>query len=174
MFVVGGIGFIGCVLICKLVVEGKDVCVLSCGKFGFFVDIVKYVEFYLVLLYDFEVFVGVMEGIEVVYYFGKLLDGIWEECLKNDVGVMLNLVCVVMVVDVNCFVYIGMIVLYDMSDFLMVIIESIGFGDDMSDCNFYVCFKVKCEEELLKLYDVEGLLFVIVWSGIVVGKGGLL
>ncbi|MGR3813640.1 MAG: NAD-dependent epimerase/dehydratase family protein [Cognatishimia activa] len=172
VLVVGGTGFIGRALTRKLVSEGKDVRVLSRGKSGPFADIAKHVELYSASLHDPEALAGAMEGIEAVYHLGKSLDGTWEECLKNDVGVTLNLARAAMAADVNRFVYTGTIASYDMSDPATVITESTGFGEDMSDRNLYARSKAKCEEELLKLHDAEGLPLVIARPGIVVGKGG--
>ena len=172
VLVVGGTGFIGRALTRQLVAAGKDVRVLSRGKSGPFGDISKHVELYSASLHDPEALKGAMEGIEAVYHLGKSLDASWEECLKNDVGVTLNLANAAMEADVSRFIYTGTIASYDMSDPSHVISESTGFAEDMTDRNLYARSKAKCEEELLKLYETKGLPLVIARPGIVVGKGG--
>lgn len=172
VLIVGGTGFIGRALTRRLVAQGKDVRVLSRGRTGPFDDIAENVELYSASLQDPQALQGAMEGIETVYHLGKALETSWEACLKNDVGVTLNLARAAMDADVSRFIYTGTIASYDMSDPARTITETTGFSEDMSQRNLYARSKAKCEEELYRLYEAEGLPLVIARPGIVVGKGG--
>lgn len=170
--VIGGTGFIGRALTRALVADGTDVRVLSRGQSGPFDDIADHVELYSAALHDKEALAGAMRGIDSVYHLGKSLDATWEACLKNDVGVTVGIAEAALNAGVSRFIYTGTIASYDMSDPKVTITEHSGFGDDMTDRNLYARSKAKCEEELLKLHDEQGLPLVIARPGIVVGEGG--
>lgn len=172
VLVIGGTGFIGRALTRKLVAQGKDVRVLSRGASGPFDDIADHVELYSASLTDTDALTQAMQGIEAVYHLGKSLDTTWEACLKNDVGVTIGIAEAAMEAGVSRFIYTGTIASYDMSDPTESISEHTGFAADMSDRNLYARSKAKCEEELLKLHDSQGLPLVIARPGIVVGEGG--
>lgn len=172
VLVIGGTGFIGRALTRELVAQGKDVRVLSRGRSGPFDDIADHVELYSAALSDKAALTEAMRGIEAVYHLGKSMDTTWEACLQNDVGVTVGIAEAAMEAGVSRFVYTGTIASYDMSDPEVTITEHSGFAEDMTDRNLYARSKAKCEEELLKMHDRDGLPLVIARPGIVVGEGG--
>jgi len=172
VLVIGGTGFIGRALTRQLVAQGKDVRVLSRGRTGPFDDIADRVELYSAALNNKAALTEAMQGIEAVYHLGKSMDTTWEACLQNDVGVTVGIAEAAMDAGVSRFIYTGTIASYDMSDQDETITEHTGFSQDMSDRNLYARSKAKCEEELLKMHDRDGLPLVIARPGIVVGEGG--
>jgi predicted dehydrogenase/nucleoside-diphosphate-sugar epimerase len=172
VLVIGGTGFIGRGLTRGLVAAGHDVRVLSRGRTGPFDDIADHVELYSASLHDDQAMQGAMAGIEAVYHLGKSLDGTWEDCLKNDVGVTERIAKAALEAGVKRFVYTGTIASYDMSEASVTITETTGFGADMTDRNLYARSKAMCEERLLAMHRDRGLPLVIARPGIVVGAGG--
>ncbi|WP_238363858.1 NAD-dependent epimerase/dehydratase family protein [Mesobacterium pallidum] len=170
--VIGGTGFIGRALTRKLVEQGRDVRVLSRGSHGPFADIADHVEVMSVSLRDAEGLRRAMEGIEVVYDLAKSLDKTWEDCLQNDVAVTERIAQAALDAGVQRFVYTGTIASYDMSDPSVMITESTGFAEDMTDRNLYARSKAECEKRLMVMHRDKGLPVVIARPGIVVGHGG--
>lgn len=172
VLVIGGTGFIGRALTRALVKSGRDVRVLSRGKFGPFGDISDHVEMFSCALSDPEALARAMTGIKTVYHLGKSMDETWEAALENDVRVTEGIARAANNAAVEAFVYTGTIASYDMSDPNQTITEETGFSADMSDRNVYARSKAMCEAKLLEMHKNNGLPLVIARPGIVVGKGG--
>lgn len=172
VLVIGGTGFIGRDLTRALVASGRDVRVLSRGRYGPFADIADHVETVGVSLKDFDGLRRAMEGIDTVYNLAKSLDKTWDGCLENDVGVSNRIAEAALAAGVRRFIYTGTIASYDMSDPSVTITEDTPFGADMTDRNLYARSKAECERQLLAMHRDRGLPLVIARPGIVVGKGG--
>ncbi|QBF31972.1 NAD-dependent epimerase/dehydratase family protein [Thalassococcus sp. S3] len=172
VLVIGGTGFIGRHLTRGLVAAGHDVRVLSRGKTGPFDDLSDHVETVGVSLHDKAGLVSAMRGIDTVFNLAKSLDAIWEDALKNDVGVSVGIAEAAMEAGVRRLVYTGTIASYDMSDPFRRITEETGFAADMTDRNLYARSKAECERRLMELHRDRGLPLVIARPGIVVGAGG--
>lgn len=172
VLVIGGTGFIGRHLTRKLVASGRDVRVLSRGRYGPFGDLQDHVETVAVSLKDEDGLREAMTGIDAVYHLAKSLDTTWEGCLENDVGVTERIARAALDAGVRRFVYTGTIASYDMSQSNQEITEQTGFAADMTDRNLYARSKAMCEERLLAMHRDRGLPLVIARPGIVVGEGG--
>ncbi len=170
--VIGGTGFIGAALTRGLVASGRDVRVLSRGRFGPFGDLADRVETVPVALTDKAALVEAMRGVDAVYHLARALETTWEACLENDVGVTETIAEAALEAGVRRFVYTGTIASYDMSDPGRPITEATGFAEDMTDRNLYARSKAECEARLLALHRARGLPLVIARPGIVIGPGG--
>ena len=172
VMVIGGTGFIGRHLTRALVASGRQVRVVSRGRYGPFEDIADQVETVSVSLKDKDGLMKAMEGIEIVYNLAKSLDSTWEACLENDVGVAVRIAEAALEAGVSRLIYTGTIASYDMSKPGRPITEETGFGGDMTDRNLYARSKAECERQLLEMHRDNGLPLVIARPGIVVGEGG--
>jgi len=169
--VIGGTGFIGRHLTRSLVAQGTDVRVLSRGRTGPFPDLPDQVETCAVDLYDRDALTASMKGIDVVYNLAKSMDKTWEDALRNDVGVTMNIAHATQLAGVQRLVYTGTIASYDMSKPTGKITEDTPFGD-MTSRNMYARSKAECERQLMQMHEADGLPLVIARPGIVIGPGG--
>ncbi len=172
VLVIGGTGFIGRHLTRALVKSGRDVRVLSRGKFGPFADISDHVELFSTSLKDPEGLRAAMQGIDAVYDLAKSVDTTWEACLQNDVGVRETIAQAALDSGVKRLIYTGTIASFDMSDPNGEITDATEFDADMSDRNLYARSKAECEKRLMDMHRKDGLPLVIARPGIVVGAGG--
>ena len=170
--VIGGTGFIGRALTRRLVADGRDVRVLSRGRYGPFPDLPDNVETVGVSLHDTDGMAKAMDGIEVVFNLARSLEDTWDAALKNDVGVSVGIAEAALKAGVKRLVYTGTIASYDMSNPTTRITEDTGFPADMTARNMYARSKAECERRLLEMHRSRGLPLVIARPGIVVGAGG--
>ncbi|WP_425039927.1 NAD-dependent epimerase/dehydratase family protein [Primorskyibacter sp. S187A] len=170
--VIGGTGFIGRHLTRGLVAQGQDVRVLSRGRHGPFADLPNEVETMGVSLHDRDGLARAFEGVEVVYNLAKSLDDTWEDALRNDVGVAVNVAEACLAAGASRLVYTGTIASYDMSNPAGVITEDTSFGEDLSTRNLYARSKAECERRLMAMHRERNLPVTIARPGIVIGPGG--
>jgi predicted dehydrogenase/nucleoside-diphosphate-sugar epimerase len=172
VLVVGGTGFIGKLLVRKLVERGISVRVTTRSRRsaeaaleGMAVDIVEG------NLSDSGFMVKALQGIEVVYHLAKVDAKKWVDYYEQDVLVTRQMGELALKAGVKRFIYTGTIDSYYSAQATETITSETPLDQRILDRNLYARSKAACEQELLKLHRSEGLPVVILRPGIVIGSG---
>ncbi len=173
VLVIGGTGFIGQALVCKLREAGHGVrmlsrnpnsCPPSLRALG--VDVVKGD------LIDADSVDAALNGIDYVYHLGKGSGKTWAEMLTTDVEPTVRLGELCVKHGVKRLLYTSSIAIYAAGERNGTITESTPPSDGMARVAPYSRSKVENEKRLMELHRSQKLPVVIFRPGVVLGAGG--
>jgi nucleoside-diphosphate-sugar epimerase/predicted dehydrogenase len=173
VLVLGGTGFIGQVLVKRLVQEGYHVRLLSRNPANCPTALLELgVEVVRGDFTDAASIDAALSGIEYVFHLARGNGKTWEDYQQSDVAPTQQVAELCLKHQVKRLVYTSSIAIYNASNPSTKITESTIPDRGMMRVAPYSRSKVENEAQLLKLYEEKDLPVVIIRPGVVLGRGG--